>query len=412
VVELLVSVILFQDVLYQWRGNMQETLIVSAVRTPIGSFNGVLSSVSATVLGSKVIAEALQRAHVRAEEVDEVIMGNVLSAGLGQAPARQAAIGAGLPHSVGAVTINKVCGSGLKAVIMASQAIRAGDADIIVAGGMESMNNAPYLLEKARWGFRMGDGQIVDSMIRDGLWDVYHNFHMGSAAELCARQYKISREEADQYAISSFKKALEAQGTGAFKEELVPVWVERRKLSSDVIEDEGPSKFNSSKMVNLKPIFKKNGIITAANASPISDGASALTIMSEQKAKEINVSPLARIVGYASHAHEPKWFTTAPVMAIRKLLQKTKHTISDVDLFEINEAFSVVSLVANRELNLPPEKVNVRGGAIALGHPIGASGARILTTLVHSLVSLNQKRGVACLCIGGGEAIAIMLERE
>ncbi|HEX9756584.1 MAG TPA: thiolase family protein [Nitrospiria bacterium] len=391
---------------------MQETLIVSAVRTPIGSFNGVLSSVSATVLGSKVIAEALQRAHVRAEEVDEVIMGNVLSAGLGQAPARQAAIGAGLPHSVGAVTINKVCGSGLKAVIMASQAIRAGDADIIVAGGMESMNNAPYLLEKARWGFRMGDGQIVDSMIRDGLWDVYHNFHMGSAAELCARQYKISREEADQYAISSFKKALEAQGTGAFKEELVPVWVERRKLSSDVIEDEGPSKFNSSKMVNLKPIFKKNGIITAANASPISDGASALTIMSEQKAKEINVSPLARIVGYASHAHEPKWFTTAPVMAIRKLLQKTKHTISDVDLFEINEAFSVVSLVANRELNLPPEKVNVRGGAIALGHPIGASGARILTTLVHSLVSLNQKRGVACLCIGGGEAIAIMLERE
>jgi len=391
---------------------MQETLIISAVRTPVGSFNGALSSVSATALGSKVIAEVIQRAHVRGEEVDEVIMGNVLSSGLGQAPARQAAIGAGLPHSVGAVTISKVCGSGLKAVMMASQAIRAGDADIIVAGGMENMSNAPYLLEKARWGFRMGDGQIVDSMIRDGLWDVYHNFHMGSAAELCARQYKISREEADQYAIASFKKALEAQGTGVFKDELVPVWVERGKFSSDVIEDEGPSKFNSSKIVNLKPIFEKDGIITAANASPISDGASALTIMSEQKAKEINVSPLARIVGYASHAHEPEWFTTAPVMAIRKLLEKTKQTISDVDLFEINEAFSVVSLVANRELNLPPEKVNIRGGAIALGHPLGASGARILTTLVHALNSLNKKRGIACLCIGGGESVAMMIERS
>lgn len=397
-----------------------EIIIVSAARTPIGSFNGVLSSLSATELGSLVIAEAIRRAGLQVEGIDEVIMGNVLSAGLGQAPARQAALGAGLPKSVGALTINKVCGSGLKAVMLAAQAIRLGDAEIIVAGGMESMSNAPFLLEKARRGYRMGHGQLVDSMIKDGLWDVYNNFHMGSAAELCASKFNLSREEIDQFAITSYRRALEAQRNGAFKDEIVAVRAGQSPASGgsggkgmvEITEDEEPAKFDANKMASLKPIFQEGGTVTAANASSISDGAAALVVMSSERARALKISPLVKIVGYSSSAQEPEWFTTAPVLAIKALLQKTQHTLSDINLFEINEAFSTSSVAVNRALDLDPKKVNVRGGAVALGHPIGASGARVLTTLIHSLRSLNQKRGVAGLCIGGGEAVAMMVERS
>ncbi len=390
---------------------MQEVVIVSAVRTPIGSFNGALSPFSATEMGSLVIAEALRRASVPGEAVNEVIMGNVLSAGLGQAPARQAALGAGLPQSVGTVTLNKVCGSGLKAVMLAAQAIGMGDAEVIVAGGMESMSNAPYLLEKARRGYRMGHGQLVDSMIKDGLWDVYNDFHMGSAAELCAKKYNLSREESDRFAMTSYSRALEAQRTGAFKEEILPVRVDQGRRVVEVTEDEEPGKFDSNKVAALKPVFQDGGTITAANASSISDGAAAVVVMSGEKARALRISPLVKIVGYSSVAQEPEWFTTAPVLAIKALLQKTKQTIIDIDLFEINEAFSASSVAVYRELGLDPEKVNIRGGAAALGHPIGASGARILTTLIHALKSLNKRRGVASLCIGGGEAVAMMVER-
>lgn len=392
-----------------------EIVIVSAVRTPIGSFNGVLSPLSAPQLGSLVIAEAIRRVGLSLDAVDEVIMGNVLTAGLGQAPARQAALGAGLPKSVGTLTINKVCGSGLKAVMLAAQAIRLGDAEIIVAGGMESMSNAPYLLDKARKGYRMGHGQIVDSMIKDGLWDVYNNFHMGSAAELCASKYKLSREEVDQFAITSYSRALEAQRAGAFKDEIVPVRVNQSssggKGTVEVTEDEELAKFDRNKMASLKPIFREGGTVTAANASAISDGAAAMVVMSAEKARTLKMTPFVKIIGYASAAQEPEWFTTAPVPATKALLRKTNHSISDIDLFEINEAFSTASLAVNRELELDPKKVNVRGGAVALGHPIGASGARVLTTLIHALKSLNKRRGVASLCIGGGEAVAMMVEQ-
>jgi acetyl-CoA C-acetyltransferase len=390
---------------------MQEVVIVSAVRTPIGSFNGSLSPLSATQLGSLVIAEALRRVGVQAEAVDEVIMGNVLPAGLGQAPARQAALGAGLPKSIGALTINKVCGSGLKAVMLAAQAIGMGDAEIIVAGGMESMSNAPYLLEKARRGYRMGHGQIVDSMIKDGLWDVYNDFHMGMAAELCAKEFNLTREESDRFAMTSYTRALEAQRRGAFKEEITPVRVDEGKRVLEVTEDEAPAKFDSSRIASLKPVFEERGTVTAANASSINDGAAAVVVMSGEKARTLRIHPLVKVVGCSSSAQEPEWFTTAPVLAIKALLQKTKHTVADIDLFEINEAFSAASIAVNRELGLNPERVNIRGGAVALGHPIGASGARILTTLIHAMTSLNRRRGVASLCIGGGEAVAMMVER-
>jgi acetyl-CoA C-acetyltransferase len=347
--------------------------------------------------------------------VDEVIMGNVLPAGLGQAPARQAALGAGLPKSVGALTINKVCGSGLKAVMLAAQAIGLGDAEVIVAGGMESMSNAPYLLEKARRGYRMGHGQLVDSMIKDGLWDVYNDFHMGSAAELCASKFNLSRQEVDRFAITSYTRALEAQRSGTFKEEILPVRVAQSASGGrhviEVTEDEEPAKFDSSKIASLKPVFQEGGTVTAANASSISDGAAAVVVMSKEKARALKIHPLAKIVGYSSVAQEPEWFTTAPVLAIKALLQKTHCSIDDIDLFEVNEAFSVASLAIHLELGLEPEKVNIRGGAVALGHPIGASGARILTTLIHALKSLNKRHGVASLCIGGGEAVAMMVER-
>jgi acetyl-CoA C-acetyltransferase len=390
---------------------MKTAVIASAARTPIGSFNGSLGSLSATRLGGIVIADAVKRAGVKAEEVDEVIMGNVLSAGLGQAPARQAALAAGLPNSVGAVTINKVCGSGLKAVILAAQAIVSGDVQVVVAGGMESMSNAPYLLMKARAGYRMGHGELVDSMIKDGLWDVYNDFHMGEAAESCADTLRISREDQDQFALASYQRALRAQERGQFRREIVPVAVPRTTGEETVNDDEEPRRFDLDKLPTLKPSFNESGSVTAGNASSISDGAAALVVMAEEKAKTIGLKPLAQVVAHASFATEPAWFTTAPTQAISDLLKKTGREISDIDLFEINEAFAVCSIAINRELGLDPERVNVCGGAVALGHPIGASGARILTTLIHALEDRNQHCGVASLCIGGGEALAMLVER-
>ncbi|OGP26348.1 MAG: acetyl-CoA acetyltransferase [Deltaproteobacteria bacterium GWA2_57_13] len=392
---------------------MRKAVIVSAARTPIGSFNGVLSSLAATQLGSIAIAAALKRARLSGEKVDEVIMGNVLSAGLGQAPARQAGLGAGLPESVGCTTVSKVCGSGLKAVIFAAQAIVTGDADVIVAGGMESMSNAPYLLPQARSGYRLGHGEVVDSMIKDGLWDVYNQFHMGKAAELCAEKSKISRQDQDQFAAASYRRALSALEKGEFKREIVPVAVPQRSEKELVVEeDEEPKRVRFEKLPTLKPSFKQGGTVTAGNASSISDGAAALVVMEEGRATAQGLKPIARIVACASFATEPAWFTTAPIQAISGLLRKAELGLADIDLFEINEAFAVCSIAINRELGLNPEKVNIRGGAVAMGHPIGASGARILTTLLHALEDLKLRRGVASLCIGGGEALAMLVERE
>lgn len=392
---------------------MERPVIVSAVRTPIGSLQGKLSGFSAPQLGSAVVREVLKRAHLQADQVDEVIMGNVLQAGLGQAPARQAALGAGLPYEVPCTTINKVCGSGLKAVMLAAQAIMVDDAEIIVAGGMESMSNAPYLLMKARTGYRMGSGELVDSMVHDGLWDVYNQFHMGAAGEICARMLKISREEQDEFALMSYERARNAQRDGEFRREIVPVDGARETAEVPAVsEDEEPMRVNLSNLPSLRPSFEKNGSITAANASSISDGAAAVVVMSEAKAQSLGLKPMANIVGYASYGTEPAWFTTAPAKAISSLLQRKDRSVATVDLFEINEAFAVCSIAVNRELGLDPNKVNVRGGAVALGHPIGASGARILTTLLHALEDRHLKCGVASLCIGGGEAVAMMVERQ
>jgi len=389
-----------------------EAVIVSAVRTAIGSFQGALSGVAATKLGSIAIAEALRRAKLSESDVDEVIMGNVLSAGLGQAPARQAALGAGLPKTVGCLTVNKVCGSGLKAVMLAAQAIHLGEAAVVVAGGMESMTNAPYLLPKARDGYRMGDGALVDSMIKDGLWDVYNDFHMGAAAELCAKKFEISRKEQDQFAARSYRCAQIAQRNGDFAREIVPVVTATKNRREQVVEeDEEIAKFDFGKMKSLRPAFREEGTVTAGNASSISDGAAALVVMSQRKASELGIRPLVRIKGWSSTAREPEWFTLAPSQAIAALLKKCGARLVDVDLFEINEAFAASSLAVHRELDLNPEKVNIRGGAIALGHPIGASGARILTTLIHSLCDTGKRQGIAALCIGGGEAVAMMVEQ-
>ena len=391
---------------------MREVVIASACRTPIGSFNGSLSSLPAPKLGAVVIDEALKRANVPKEMVDEVIMGCVLTAGVGQAPARQAAIFAGLPTKVECMTINKVCGSGLKAVMLATQAIKLGDADIIVAGGMESMSNAPYILDKARTGYRMGHGQLIDSMIKDGLWDVYNDFHMGNAGELCARECNISRQEQDEFAVLSYKRALEAIEKGYFKEEIVPVKVPQPKGGEVIVdEDEEPKRVNFEKIPQLKPAFDPNGTITPANASKINDGASALVLMSKEKAEELGVKPLARIVAYSSAAKDPAWFTTAPVDAIEKVLKKAGMRKEDIDLFEINEAFAVVALATSKLGGIPIEKMNIHGGAVALGHPIGASGARILTTLLYAMKRKNAKFGLAAICIGGGEASAVIVEK-
>ncbi len=391
---------------------MPSSVIVSAVRTPIGAFLGSLSELPAPRLGAIAIAEAVRRAGIEPAMVDEVIMGNVLTAGVGQAPARQAAIFAGLPEHVPCMTINKVCGSGLKAVMLADQAIRCGDAEIVVAGGQESMSNAPYLLPKARTGFRMGNAQLIDSMIHDGLWDVYNQFHMGDAAELCARTCNIGRDEQDEYAALSYRRALEAQQKGYFADEIVPVTYNRSNGQTVTVDtDEEPAKVRFEKIPQLKPVFRPDGTVTAANASSIDDGAAALVVMSEERAAALGLQPMARIVAHGSVAQKPEWFTTAPIEGVRRVLQKAGMKLDDIDLFEINEAFAVVALVAQKQLGIPLEKLNVHGGAVALGHPIGASGARILVTLLYALRRYNKRYGMAAICIGGGEASALIVER-
>jgi len=390
----------------------KQAVIASAVRTPMGSFQGVFSSIPATKLGSQAIAEAMKQINLRPDRVDEVYMGCVLSAGLGQAPARQASIGAGIPNSVGATTINKVCGSSLKAVIMASQAIALGEARIIVAGGMENMTRAPYLLEKARQGYRLGHAELVDSLVKDGLWDVYNNFHMGKGGELCAAKYRLTRNELDDFALESYRRAREAIAMGTFKQEIVPVEVPQKKGPLLVVaDDEEPNRVDLKRLRELKPVFQEEGVLTVGNSPSCNDGAAALVVMAEEEAINRGLTPMVRIVGYAGAALAPEWFTLAPVDAIQLALKQTGLSLGDIDLFEINEAFSAVSLAINRELGLDPKRVNVNGGAVALGHPIGATGARILTTLVHAMEARDVRRGLASLCIGGGEALAMIVER-
>ncbi len=391
---------------------MREVVIVGAARTPIGSFLGELSGLKAPELGAIAIKEALSRARVAPADVGEVLMGCVLSAGIGQAPARQAAIFAGLPNSVPCMTLNKVCGSGLKAVMLAAQAVALGDADIVVAGGMESMSNTPYYLPGARTGYRMGHQQAVDGMILDGLWDPYNNFHMGNAAELCAKEKHIDRASQDAFAVESFRRAQAAVANGKFAAEIVSVQVPQRKGPPKLVSiDEGPGRGDVGKLPSLKAAFVKDGTVTAGNASSINDGAAAVVVMSAEEAARRDLKPLGRIVAYAQHAQAPEWFTTAPASAIEKVLRKAGLSKNDIDLFEINEAFAVVSLANNQILGLDPERVNVHGGAIALGHPIGASGARILTTLLYALADRGARRGLCSLCIGGGEAVSLIVER-
>jgi len=390
----------------------RDVVIVGAARTPVGAFLGSLSSLTAPQLGATAIKAALERAGIASSKVDEVFMGYVLQAGVGQAPARQAALFAGLPDTVPCTTINKVCGSGLKSVVSGAQAIALGDADVVVAGGMESMSNAPYLSHAMRTGARMGNVEFKDAMILDGLWDVYGQVHMGNCAELCADTYKISRATQDEYAVESTQRAIRAQLEGAFKAEIVPVQVPQKKGEALVVsEDEGPKKAMPDKIPSLKPAFRKDGTVTAANASSINDGAAALVLMSAERAKAEGKTPLARIIGQASAARKPAEFTVAPADAIKKLLEKQKMSAGDVDLWEINEAFAVVAIANNQLLKLDSSKVNVRGGAVVLGHPIGASGARLMVTLLYAMKDLNKRRGVASLCIGGGEGIAMMVER-
>jgi acetyl-CoA C-acetyltransferase len=385
-------------------------VIASAARTPVGSFQGALSSLPAPQLGSIAIKAAMQRAGIKGEDVDECIMGNVLTAGTGQAPARQAAIYAELPKSVKCMTINKVCGSGLKSVMLAADMITCGHASVVVAGGQENMSLAPHLLEKSRAGYRMGHTQIKDSMIADGLWDPYSDFHMGNAAEICVKEHKHTREEQDKYAIESYQRAQDSINDGLLNDEITPVTIKTRKAEITVEKDEDPFKTSFDKVPSLRPAFDKDGSITAANASNINDGAAALVVMSEDKAKELNVTPMAKIVSQATFAQDPTWFTTAPVGACKLALEKAGLKAGDIDLWEINEAFAVVTMQAMKELEVPREKVNVHGGAIAIGHPIGASGARILTTLLYALKKHKKKYGLATLCIGGGEAVAVIVE--
>ncbi len=386
-------------------------VIAGAARTPIGSFQGGLASLSAPELGAVAIREAVKRAGAQPAQVERVIMGCVLSGGIGQAPARQATIKAGLPVETGAITVNKVCGSGLQAVMFARREILVGDAEVIVAGGMESMTNAPYVLPNARAGYRMGNGQIVDSMIHDGLWDPYDNVHMGNCGDLVAKKYGFTREEQDAFARASFERALQAQKAGKFKAEIVAVPVPQKKGDPLLVEeDEGPKKAQLDKMPSLRPAFSKDGTVTAANASSINDGAAALVVTSAEAAARHGFPVLARIVGDAAAAVEPKWFTIAPVEALRRLYARTGTKPLDWDLYEINEAFSGVTLAAMREHAIPHERVNVHGGAVSLGHPIGCSGARILVTLLHALRDRGERRGIATLCIGGGEAVALAVE--
>ena len=390
----------------------REVVIVGAARTAVGAFQGALSSMTAPQLGAVVIKAALERAGVKGELVDQVIMGNVLTAGVGQAPARQAALGAGLPIGVPCVTVNKVCGSGLQAVVQAYQAIALGDADVVVAGGQESMSNAPYISLQLRNGARMGNVEFKDSMMTDGLTDAYDNVAMGVCAEQCAETMKFSRAAQDEFAVESTNRAVRSQKEGMFKNEIVAVSVPQKKGEPVLVtQDEGPKNAKPEKIPTLKPVFKKDGTVTAGNASSINDGAAALVLMSADKAKALNLTVLAKVVGHAAAARKPVEFTIAPADAINKLLTKTGKTVADVQTWEINEAFAVVSLANNQLLKLDPSKVNIKGGAVALGHPIGASGARILVTLLHTMKDHDFKRGVASLCIGGGEGIALMIER-
>ena len=390
--------------------SQKEVVICSAVRTPVGSFQGALSSFSASDLGGVVVAEAVKRAGAKPGDVERVILGNVLPAGMGQAPARQAVIKSGLPVSVGAITINKVCGSGLQAVMFARREILVGDAETLVAGGMESMTNAPYVLPQARGGYRMGNGQIIDSMIHDGLWDPYDNLHMGHCGDAVAAKYNFTREDQDKFAADSYKRAQAAQQEGRFKEEIIPVTVKTKKGDTLVDEDEEPKRVQLDKMAGLRPAFSKEGTVTAANASTLNDGAAALLVTSAENAKAKGWTVLARIVADSTAAVEPKWFTIAPVHALAKLYEKTKSKPLDWDLYEINEAFSGVTMAAMKDHATPHDRVNVHGGAVSIGHPIGCSGARILVTMLHALRQRGQKTGIATLCIGGGEAVALAVE--
>ena len=392
---------------------MREAVIISAVRTAIGSFQGTLAPLSATQLGAIVIREAVKRAGVEPAKIDEVIMGNVVGAALGQAPARQAAIHGGIPVEVPAMTINKVCGSGLKAVVLAAQAIKLAEADLIVAGGMESMSNCPYIIPKARTGLRMGNGTVVDLMIHDGLWDSFNDFHMGTTGEIVAEKYNIARESQDEYAAGSHQRAVAAIESGKFKAEIVPVEVPQRKADPIIFEtDEGPRPgTEAGKLARLRPAFKKEGTVTAGNASSINDGASALVVAGADTASALGIEPLARIVGYSVSGVAPEMVMMAPVPAVKDLLGKIGWSIDDVELLELNEAFSVQAIACCDELDIDRERVNVHGGAVALGHPIGATGARILTTLLYAMADRGAKKGIAALCLGGGNAVALAVER-
>ncbi|MCR9197364.1 MAG: thiolase family protein [Planctomycetaceae bacterium] len=389
---------------------MNDAVICSAVRTPIGSFQGSLSSVSAVDLGAIAIRSAVERAHVMPADVNETIMGMVLSAGVGQAPARQASIGAGVPESVPCTTVNKVCGSGLKSVMLAQHCITVGDCQMVVAGGMENMSQAPYLLPQARGGYRMGPGEVVDAMIHDGLWDPFGKSGMGAYGDLCAQERGFSRESQDAYAIRSYERARAAQVDGAFEAEIAAVDVVTRKATNTIAADEEPSRFLPEKIPQLRPAFSAEGTVTAANASKISDGAAAVVVMDQKAAAERQSPVLARIISSASFAHQPQWFTTAPAFAIRRVLDRAGLSVEQIDLFEINEAFAVVAMAAISELSLNADRVNVNGGAISLGHPIGCSGTRVLVTLIHALRRQNKRYGCASLCIGGGEAVAMIVE--
>jgi len=391
---------------------MKDIVILGGARTPIGSFLGTLSGLPAPKLGSIAIKCALENSRVQPEVIQQVIMGNVLQAAIGQAPARQAGIGAGIPVSAGAVTVNKVCGSGLKSVMYAANDIRCGEYDIAIAGGMESMSNAPYALTQARTGYRMGNGKMIDVMIHDGLWDPYSDKHMGMCAEMCVSKYKFTREQQDAFAMESYRRAQDAVKSGKFKKEIAVVEIPAKKGNAVIIDDEEPFAAPLEKMPTLKPAFQKDGgSVTAANSSKLNDGAAALVVTSAEYAQKNNLKPIARIVAQATSAQEPEWFTTAPAASIRIALQRANMTIKDIDLFEVNEAFAAVALAAMEDVKIPHDRLNVNGGAVALGHPIGASGARILVTLLYALADRNLKRGMAAICIGGGEAAAMIVER-
>ncbi|HKB79496.1 MAG TPA: acetyl-CoA C-acyltransferase [Thermoanaerobaculia bacterium] len=392
---------------------MENIVILGGARTPIGSFLGTLAAIPAPKLGSVAIRCALQTAGVQPGQIQQVIMGNVLQAAVGQAPARQAGIGAGIPVEAGAVTVNKVCGSGLKSVMYAANDIRCGEYDVAVAGGMESMSNAPYALTQARTGYRMGNGKMIDVMIHDGLWDPYGDKHMGSCAELCVAKYKFTREQQDAFSLESYRRAQEAVRSGKFKKEIAVVEIPSKKGTSVIIDDEEPFAAPLEKMPTLKPAFQKEGgSVTAANSSKINDGAAALVVASASFAQKNNLKPMARIVAQATAAQEPEWFTTAPAKAIDIVLKRANLKISDIDLFEVNEAFAAVAMAAMEDVKIPHDRLNVNGGAVALGHPIGASGARILVTLLYAMEARNVRRGLAAICIGGGEAAAMIVERS